>query len=384
MGALILAAIPAVLGLSTPKTIKPNDRWSPAEIFADYDAQKGSSTNFNSLVINNNLPLHYQSNGGDQQSSSEFIYANSYDKENYGNPSNSDPTSYGNISIPSAISYNQINPSRGLNDQVFTPVSLPNNLPPVLENNGTNTGLLNPDGTPKLDANGKLLKTGVFNAVYYFTIKGVTVPDGYGSTKTTDVNYYISIPVTVGDVTPPLNYDIKPPVIPTLYVGQVWNPTNYLATATDSAGNVYTYPSAHNSGIHLVESDNVSNDATSHILNQAGTFIDTYTLKGTDLATDPSATANVTVNENDASLAVTDMTIKKGQTFDDKSPIKSMTYYDGSDSSSGKVMAKVINGSVDTNTVGSYVLTYGLYESDGTTPIVDSRGNAVTKKQLLL
>ncbi|MBC2116990.1 immunoglobulin-like domain-containing protein [Listeria booriae] len=170
----------------------------------------------------------------------------------------------------------------------------------------------------------------------YHVTYSVTDSDGNTTTKT------ITVTVTSNDA-PVITASDK-----TLKKGGSFDPMASVSASDTEDGNV---------------TDNVTVTANDVDTSAVGTYHVTYSVTDSDGNT-TTKTITVTVTSNDAPVIVaSDQTIKKGKAFDVMAGVSASDLEDGNVTSGITVTAN----DVDTNTVGTYHVTYSVTDSDGNT-----------------
>ncbi|MBC1230975.1 DUF5011 domain-containing protein [Listeria booriae] len=170
----------------------------------------------------------------------------------------------------------------------------------------------------------------------YHVTYSVTDSDGNTTTKT------ITVTVTSNDA-PVITASDK-----TLKKGGSFDPMAGVSASDTEDGNV---------------TDKVSVTANDVDTSAVGTYHVTYSVTDSDGNT-TTKTITVTVTSNDAPVIVaSDQTIKKGKAFDVMAGVSASDLEDGDVTGGITVTAN----DVDTNTVGTYHVTYSVTDSDGNT-----------------
>ncbi|MBC2170464.1 immunoglobulin-like domain-containing protein [Listeria booriae] len=170
----------------------------------------------------------------------------------------------------------------------------------------------------------------------YHVTYSVTDSDGNTTTKT------ITVTVTSNDA-PVITASDK-----TLKKGGSFDPMAGVSASDTEDGNV---------------TSSVSVTANDVDTSAVGTYHVTYSVTDSDGNT-TTKTITVTVTSNDAPVIVaSDQTIKKGKAFDVMAGVSASDLEDGNVTSGITVTAN----DVDTNTVGTYHVTYSVTDSDGNT-----------------
>ncbi|MBC1566393.1 immunoglobulin-like domain-containing protein [Listeria booriae] len=170
----------------------------------------------------------------------------------------------------------------------------------------------------------------------YHVTYSVTDSDGNTTTKT------ITVTVTSNDA-PVITASDK-----TLKKGGSFDPMAGVSASDTEDGNV---------------TDNVTVTANDVDTSAVGTYHVTYSVTDSDGNT-TTKTITVTVTSNDAPVIVaSDQTIKKGKAFDVMAGVSASDLEDGDVTGGITVTAN----DVDTNTVGTYHVTYSVTDSDGNT-----------------
>ncbi|MBC2317280.1 DUF5011 domain-containing protein [Listeria booriae] len=170
----------------------------------------------------------------------------------------------------------------------------------------------------------------------YHVTYSVTDSDGNTTTKT------ITVTVTSNDA-PVITASDK-----TLKKGDSFDPMAGVSASDTEDGNV---------------TDKVSVTANDVDTSAVGTYHVTYSVTDSDGNT-TTKTITVTVTSNDAPVIVaSDQTIKKGKAFDVMAGVSASDLEDGDVTRGITVTAN----DVDTNTVGTYHVTYSVTDSDGNT-----------------
>ncbi|MBC1813190.1 DUF5011 domain-containing protein [Listeria booriae] len=170
----------------------------------------------------------------------------------------------------------------------------------------------------------------------YHVTYSVTDSDGNTTTKT------ITVTVTSNDA-PVITASDK-----TLKKGGSFDPMAGVSASDTEDGNV---------------TDKVTVTANDVDTSAVGTYHVTYSVTDSDGNT-TTKTITVTVTSNDAPVIVaSDQTIKKGKAFDVMAGVSASDLEDGNVTSGITVTAN----DVDTNTVGTYHVTYSVTDSDGNT-----------------
>ncbi|MBC1801435.1 immunoglobulin-like domain-containing protein [Listeria booriae] len=170
----------------------------------------------------------------------------------------------------------------------------------------------------------------------YHVTYSVTDSDGNTTTKT------ITVTVTSNDA-PVITASDK-----TLKKGASFNPMAGVSASDTEDGNL---------------TNSVSVTANDVDTSAVGTYHVTYSVTDSDGNT-TTKTITVTVTSNDAPVIVaSDQTIKKGKAFDVMAGVSASDLEDGNVTSGITVTAN----DVDTNTVGTYHVTYSVTDSDGNT-----------------
>ncbi|MBC6164598.1 DUF5011 domain-containing protein [Listeria booriae] len=170
----------------------------------------------------------------------------------------------------------------------------------------------------------------------YHVTYSVTDSDGNTTTKT------ITVTVTSNDA-PVITASDK-----TLKKGGSFNPMAGVSASDTEDGNV---------------TDKVTVTANDVDTSVVGTYHVTYSVTDSDGNT-TTKTITVTVTSNDAPVIVaSDQTIKKGKAFDVMAGVSASDLEDGDVTGGITVTAN----DVDTNTVGTYHVTYSVTDSDGNT-----------------
>ncbi|MBC1650160.1 DUF5011 domain-containing protein [Listeria booriae] len=170
----------------------------------------------------------------------------------------------------------------------------------------------------------------------YHVTYSVTDSDGNTTTKT------ITVTVTSNDA-PVITASDK-----TLKKGDSFNPMAGVSASDTEDGNV---------------TDKVTVTANDVDTSVVGTYHVTYSVTDSDGNT-TTKTITVTVTSNDAPVIVaSDQTIKKGRAFDVMAGVSASDLEDGDVTGGITVTAN----DVDTNTVGTYHVTYSVTDSDGNT-----------------
>ncbi|MBC1335244.1 DUF5011 domain-containing protein [Listeria booriae] len=170
----------------------------------------------------------------------------------------------------------------------------------------------------------------------YHVTYSVTDSDGNTTTKT------ITVTVTSNDA-PVITASDK-----TLKKGGSFDPMAGVSASDTEDGNV---------------TDNVTVTANDVDTSAVGTYHVTYSVTDSDGNT-TTKTITVTVTSNDAPVIVaSDQTIKKGKAFDAMAGVSASDLEDGDVTGGITVTAN----DVDTNTVGTYHVTYSVTDSDGNT-----------------
>ncbi|KGL41416.1 hypothetical protein EP57_06135, partial [Listeria booriae] len=170
----------------------------------------------------------------------------------------------------------------------------------------------------------------------YHVTYSVTDSDGNTTTKT------ITVTVTSNDA-PVITASDK-----TLKKGGSFDPMAGVSASDTEDGNV---------------TSSVSVTANDVDTSAVGTYHVTYSVTDSDGNT-TTKTITVTVTSNDAPVIVaSDQTIKKGKAFDVMAGVSASDLEDGDVTSGITVTAN----DVDTNTVGTYHVTYSVTDSDGNT-----------------
>ncbi|MBC1336449.1 DUF5011 domain-containing protein [Listeria booriae] len=170
----------------------------------------------------------------------------------------------------------------------------------------------------------------------YHVTYSVTDSDGNTTTKT------ITVTVTSNDA-PVITASDK-----TLKKGDSFNPMAGVSASDTEDGNV---------------TDKVTVTANDVDTSVVGTYHVTYSVTDSDGNT-TTKTITVTVTSNDAPVIVaSDQTIKKGKAFDVMAGVSASDLEDGDVTGGITVTAN----DVDTNTVGTYHVTYSVTDSDGNT-----------------